>query len=242
MTAMDIHLNYFMHTEIDIRYQDMMELFDQFGEFEISSRGIIRERKAMNCPDCGNHMTRNGSNKSTRKNVGNAKIGKWKCPSCNKHIQSEKKFWTSLKIELDSCLTDINSYCLNNGMSFRAVEGLADKLVPIFDESIRLKLKLHDERIPPQECDEDVFIIHYDEQHPKKGITQKYRLTLIDGRTRVPIADELYDDKSSETIKAFFRKHLDTSRRYFIVTDLGKNYPEIFKELFPNGYTHQFCI
>ena len=45
--------------------------------------------------------------------------------------------------------------------------------------------------IPPPE--EDVRIVLYDEQHPKKGRTQKYRLTLLDGVTGQLIAEELYD-------------------------------------------------
>jgi hypothetical protein len=187
-------------------------------------------------------MNKNGSNGCTRKNVGEIKIGKWNCPNCRKNMESEKKFWTQFVIELELCMMEINRFCINNGMSYRAVEGLCDKLVPISDESIRLKLKLHDGKIHHPELRDDVFIIHYDEQHPKKATTQKFRLTIMDGRTGIPIADDLCDDKSPETIKAFFRKHLDLTRKYFIVTDLGKSYPEIFKELFPNGYTHQFCL
>jgi len=34
---------------------------------------------------------------------------------------------------------------------------------------------------------EDVRIVHYDEQHPKQGRTQKYRLTLLDGVTCRPL-------------------------------------------------------
>jgi len=38
---------------------------------------------------------------------------------------------------------------------------------------------------------EDVQIAHYDGQRPKMGRTQKFRLTLLDGVTGRPIADEL---------------------------------------------------
>jgi hypothetical protein len=37
----------------------------------------------------------------------------------------------------------------------------------------------------------DVRIVHYDEQHPKEGRTQKFRLTLLDHLTGKPIVDEL---------------------------------------------------
>src|SRR5674536_373124 len=75
--------------------------------------------------------------------------------------------------------------------------------------------------------DENVLVVCYDEQHPKKGRCQKYRLTLFDPKTQRPLADELFDDKSSETIKNFLKKHLDTSEPVFIVTDFDKRYPEI---------------
>ena len=55
--------------------------------------------------------------------------------------------------------------------------------------------------IPPSK---DVHIIHYDEQHPKQGRTQKYRLTLLDGINGQAIAEELNSQKDPETIKEFF--------------------------------------
>jgi hypothetical protein len=62
--------------------------------------------------------------------------------------------------------------------------------------------------IPPLE---NVLIVHYDEQFPKKGRTQKYRLTLLDANTKRPVADELFDKKDPETIKQFLVANLDTS-------------------------------
>ena len=82
----------------------------------------------------------------------------------------------------------------------------------------------------------------YDEQHPKKGHCQKYRLTLFDPKTQRPLADELFDDKSSETIKNFLKKHLDTSEPVFIVTDFDKRYPEILSEVFGDKLVHQYCL
>ena len=46
-------------------------------------------------------------------------------------------------------------------------------------------------------------IVNYDEQHPKKGRTQKYRLTLLDYETKVPIAEGLFDNKDEGAIEAF---------------------------------------
>src|SRR5659263_477183 len=37
-----------------------------------------------------------------------------------------------------------------------------------------------------------VYIVHYDEQFPKEGRCQKFRLTLLDAKTKQKIADELF--------------------------------------------------
>jgi hypothetical protein len=44
-------------------------------------------------------------------------------------------------------------------------------------------------------------------------------LTLLDAKNQRAIADEIFEDKSPETIKKFPRKNLDVSEPVFIVTD-----------------------
>jgi hypothetical protein len=88
----------------------------------------------------------------------------------------------------------------------------------------------------------DIQFVHYDEQHPKAGRNQKYRLTLLDSTTRQVIADELFDSKDADTIEDFFRRNLDTHKPVFIVTDLYRGYSEIFKRVFGNKVIHQLCL
>jgi hypothetical protein len=88
----------------------------------------------------------------------------------------------------------------------------------------------------------NVCIVHYDEQFPKEGRCQKFRLTLVDAKTKQKIADELFDDKSPETIKQFLSSKLDTSEPIFIVTDFGTSYPKILKEVFGDKLLHQYCL
>jgi len=71
-----------------------------------------------------------------------------------------------------------------------------------------------------------------DEQYSKQGRTQKYRLTLLDGVTRWPIAEELHDKKDPETIKTFLNKYLNPDNKTFVITDLYSIYPS-FKGFFP---------
>jgi hypothetical protein len=89
---------------------------------------------------------------------------------------------------------------------------------------------------------ENIRIVHYDEQHPKEGRCQKYRLTLLDAKTQRMIADELFEDKSPETIKEFLHKNLDASEPVFKVTDFDKRYPDILKEIFGDKLVHQYCL
>jgi len=71
---------------------------------------------------------------------------------------------------------------------------------------------------------------------------KNFRLTLLDDATGRPIADELYDNEDSETIKTFLAEHLDPDRDIFIVTDLAPGYPGIFDEIFEDNVTHQLCL
>ncbi len=93
--------------------------------------------------------------------------------------------------------------------------------------------------IPPLE---NVLIVHYDEQFPKEGRSQKYRLTILDAETKRPLADELFDKKDPETIKQFLLANFDTSKPIFIVTDFYSSYPSILKEVFGDNLIHQYCL
>jgi hypothetical protein len=88
----------------------------------------------------------------------------------------------------------------------------------------------------------DIRFVHYDEQHPKAGRNQKYRLTLLDSVTRQVIAEELFDSKDSGTIESFLRRNLDTHKQIFIVTDLYRGYSDVFKRVFGDKVIHQFCL
>jgi pyruvate dehydrogenase complex dehydrogenase (E1) component len=52
----------------------------------------------------------------------------------------------------------------------------------------------------------------------------------------------LIDRKDSETIKEFLGKHLDSSKPTFIITDIAKGYPSLFKEFFGKNLVHQLCL
>jgi len=81
------------------------------------------------------------------------------------------------------------------------------------------KLKyLFDKDIEQFEYEQENFlIVNYDEQHPIKGRTQKFRLTLLNYETGIVIADELFDNKNEETIELFLR-NFGKAKNYLIRT------------------------
>jgi len=89
---------------------------------------------------------------------------------------------------------------------------------------------------------ENFLIVNYDEQHPKRGRTQKFRLTLLNYETGVPIAEGLFDNKDEETIEAFLREHLDAEKEIVLITDCDRRYPKIFKRIWGNKVIHQKCL
>src|SRR3989338_226402 len=88
----------------------------------------------------------------------------------------------------------------------------------------------------------EVQIVHYDEQHPKKGRQQQYRLTLICAVSQKVIADELHDEKSYDIVHKFLTTHLDAHKATVIITDDCPWYPMIFEDIWGENVRHQLCI
>jgi hypothetical protein len=186
-------------------------------------------------------MNRNGYNTYCKKYIGSIKMGRYLCPCCSEPLEEDRSFWEELK---NTFFGVINAFYQKLRFYIVSYQGISDvmKLVfprgktTIYNEFMESVEKMY---IPPVE---DVLIVHYDEQHLKIGGTQKFRLTLLDDATGRPIADELYGNKDSETIKAFLAKHLDLDRDIFVVTDLAPGYPGIFDGIFGDNMTHQLCL
>jgi hypothetical protein len=87
-----------------------------------------------------------------------------------------------------------------NHVGYDAISQIMQLILPQSTSTVfrKFNIGMENVEIPPLE---EVLMVHYDEQHPKKGRSQKYRLTLLDVKTKRPLADELFDTKDSETIK-----------------------------------------
>ena len=216
--------------------------FGMFGnDFEYTATGIFRRIKPPQCPECNNTMVHNGYNQYTKKGLGTIKIGKYLCKHCGKMLEEQKTAWEKIKAGLFSQLGQIYQMLRLNHVSY---QGISDIMDLIFSRSKGTVFRefnniMEDVEIPQLK---NVYIVHYDEQFPKKGRCQKFRLTLLDAKTKQPFADELFDDKSPDTIKQFLSSKLDTSEPIYIVTDFGTSYPKVLKEVFGDKLLHQYCL
>ena len=236
MVAIDLNLTNFNNVA------SFMNIFNGLdNDFEITSDGVLRQKNAPPCPFCGTKMNQNGYNEYTKKNLGTIKIGKYQCPCCDENLEEDKSVWKKIKSEFFNQLKKIYRLLRNNNVSYQAISEIM-KL--IFPQSKGTVFRGFIESMEEVEIPENgkAYIVHYDEQFPKKGRCQKFRLTLLDGKTKNPIAEGLFDDKDCETIKQFLISNLDTNEPIYIVTDFGTSYPNILNEIFGEKLLHQYCL
>ena len=217
-------------------------VFNGFGnEYEYTENEIFRTKKPPQCPKCANNMMHNGFNSYTKKGLGTIKIGKYLCKSCDKLIEEDRSVWENLKTLFSELLGELYQMLRINHVSYNSISDIMQLIFPQSKSTVfrEFNLAIENVEIPPLE---NVLIVHYDEQFPKEGRTQKYRLTILDAITKRPLADELFDKKDPETIKQFLSVNFDTSKPIFIVTDFYSSYPSILKEVFGDNLIHQYCL
>ena len=221
---------------------NLLNVFGNFGsDFEYTATSIFRRIKPPQCPECNNITVHNGFNQYTKKGLGTIKIGKYLCKHCGKMFEEQRTAWENIKTELFSALGQIYQMLRLNHVSYQAISGILDL---IFSRSKGTVFREFNKMMEAVEVPQlkAVYIVHYDEQFPKEGRCQKFRLTLLDAKTKQKLADELFDDKSSDTIKQFLISKLDTSKPIFIVTDFGTSYPKVLEEVFGDKLLHQYCL
>ena len=217
-------------------------IFENYSnDFEYTTNGVFRRIVSPNCPKCGYRMNHNGYNEHCKKRLSSVKIGRYVCPICKEPLEESCSFWEQLKTNFFDLTNSIYQRLRIQNVSYEGASAVMELIFPRGKDTIHNDFTNSVEKtyIPPVEY---IQIVHYDEQHPKIGRTQKFRLTLLDGVTGRPIADELYDDKSPETIKTFLEAHLDPTKQTFVVTDLYSSYPRVFGKFFGENLIHQLCL
>ena len=209
--------------------------------YEYTKKGVIRTISKPHC-DCGHECVRNGWDPLTRAGLVTIKIGRSRCNFCGKEHQKDLSFWEQFISEWEQTLKSFFLRLSDRDLAVRVISDIMDFLIPMGKDSVlrRIFNAIHALVLPSFEG--KYQIVHYDEQHPKKGRIQKFRLTLICAITKKVIADKYFDNKDAKTVKSFLETNLDTQKETIIITDDCPWYPNIFEEIFGKKVKHQLCI
>lgn len=221
---------------------ELMELLPLTKGFELTKSGVIRALRKPLCPQCGQCCKRNGWDTLTRKDLVTIKVGKFRCVPCDLSIQSDLSFWERLIIEWEETIAQFFLRLADRDVALRVISTLMDFLVPMSKDSILRRIVGAISRLVLSEVSTKYQIVHYDEQHPKKGRQQQYRLTLISAVDQKVIADELHEEKSYATVYEFLTTHLDPDKETIIITDDCPWYPTVFEDIWGEKVRHQLCI
>ena len=236
MASVNTNLNNFSYWEL------MHSIFGQYSsDYVYTAAGIFRRTVPPLCLKCGTQMSHNGYNTYGKKGLGSVNIGRYICPFCFESCEEERSFWENLKGNFFGVLDMIYQLMRLHHVSYQGISDILGLIYPQGKDTILNAFTASVERtvIPPLE---NIQIVLYDEQHPKRGRTQKFRLTLLDGVTGRPIGEELYDTKDPATILDFLTLYLDPTKRTFVVTDLYSSYPGVLKKFFGKNLIHQLCL
>lgn len=235
MMLVELNLNNFFGADL------LLEMLSYDDGYIFTKKKVFRRVTPPPCPCCGQQCVLNGFDYARKKNVGKVKLGKYWCKPCNVQVHEDKAVWKDLLRNWKQLIEHLIIILRKKEVSY---DGIKEVLQTIFPRAKTTVLrwfnaameKIHVE--PPT----NIAIVHYDEQHPKRGRHQRFRLTLLDAKTGQVIADQLYDDKQQDTIEQFLRTHLPTDKLLVIITDGDRAYPDVFTRIWGKNLIHQRCL
>lgn len=233
MTQINLNLNNFND------FEALLSLFPSSNQFIFTEKKIFKSIKNHICC-CGTKMVDNGFDFIRKKGFGKVKVGKQICQNCKKQQHEDKSFFKDLLSTWMKNLAEFATLLRDNDVSWQGTSKIMNYIMPCSKDKMKYLFDKDIEQFKYEQ--ENYLIVNYDEQHPKKGRTQKYRLTLLNYQTKNVIADDLFDNKNEETIELFLRNHLDTTKKLIIITDCDRKYPSIFKKIWGNKLIHQKCL
>lgn len=232
-------------TEIQLNFNNLSDfealfsLFPVSNQYEFTAKKVFRLKHHLTC-SCGTEMVHNGFDYARKRSFGKVRIGKQLCKICGNQFHEDKSFWKKLLSQWKEIMTNLILILRDADVSWDVVSKIMNFIIPFGKTKA---MYLFNNRIEQFEYPQDNYlIVNYDEQHPKKGRMQKFRLTLLNYETKVPIAEGLFDNKDEETIRGFLQEHLDTNKELVIITDCDRRYPKIFKNLWGSKLMHQKCL
>lgn len=218
------------------------EIFPDTHGFEYTKKGVIRAIDKPACPRCEEQCLRNGWDELRRKDLFTLRIGKCICPFCGETVRSDLLFWKKFIGAWEETLSAFFMRLIDRDVALRAISEVMNFLIPMSKDSVMRRVFAAIKKLIIPHIQTKYQIVHYDEQHPKKGRHEQYRLTLICAITGTVIADELYDDKEYETVKTFLTTYLDPEKETIIITDDCPWYESVFEDIWGNKVKHQLCI
>lgn len=233
MTEIYLNLNNFND------FERLLDLFPASNEYIFSEKSVFKAKNCQVC-SCGTKMVHNGFDYVRKKGFGKAKVGKQICPCCKKQHHEEKSFFKDLLGKWLKNIVNFVTHLRDHEVSWQGISQTMNFLIPKSGETLRKLFNKEIEQFTYEQ--ENYIIVNYDEQHPKAGRNQKYRLTLLNYNTGNVIADQLFEDKTDHTIELFLRNNLDTTKKLVVITDCDRRYPEIFKSIWGKNLVHQKCL
>ena len=233
MTKINLTINNFND------FEALISLFPVSNDYVFTEKKVFKSLETIFC-SCGKKMVDNGFDYVRKKGFGKVKVGKKICLSCKKQYHESKSFFKDLLSKWMNNLSKFAILLRDNDVSWKGCSDLMSFIMPCSKDKLKY---LFDKSIEQFEYEQDNYlIVNYDEQHPKRGRNQKFRLTLLNYQTKNVIADELFNNKDNETIELFLRNNLDVTKKLVIITDCDRSYPQIFKKVWGNKLVHQKCL
>ena len=233
---MKTNLNNFLVAE------NIIELFKgKDDDIVITHNNVLQYAKGVICHSCDCKMVMNGFNKYGREKIGKVKAQRYRCPICKTNHEMSNEIIYGLISNLMKTVTNMILKMRSGYLSFECIAETLESIIKLSPDTVR---RIFERIVDNTEIniESDFEILHYDEQHPKKDRTNKYRLSLLDGKTRLMIAEELYEELKKDTVKDFLDKHLPKCKIMFIVTDHLPWYNDLIEEIRPGCLIHQHCI
>ena len=236
MNVIKTNLNNFLVAD------SLLDLMNKYGDnLVFDQNNVIKAGKNVHCPNCQELMVRNGTNLHGKKNIAKNKVQRMICPKCKNNIEIAPDI---LDKHIQSFLEAIKNMILTLRSGYLSFELIADALKSLIEISPDTVRRIFETKVDNTEIkiESSFQIVHYDEQHPKKGKIQKYRLTLFDGILKQRIAEELADELNKEVVRDFLDRHLPKEKMIFMVSDQLPLYNELFMKIRPGCIIHQHCL
>jgi transposase-like protein len=236
MNVIKTNLNNFLVAENIIN-----SIKDYNDDFVLSHNNVLQYAKDVFCPACNEKMVMNGSNRYGKDKIAKINTQRYRCPICKTNLEMSNEIIKGLISEF---MKAINHMILSMRMGYLSFENISETLSPFIQLSPDTVRNIHQRTVDGAEIniESDLEIFHYDEQHPKKGRTQKYRLSLLDGKSRQIIVEELATELNSSVVRDFLDRHLPKNKIIFIITDHLRMYNDILDEIRPGCILHQHCL